>query len=480
MTEFAAYFWAAARGDRRAPAQHVGLVAVSTVLAVAVGLPLGILLTRRPRLARPVLGVAYVVQTIPSLALFGFLIPLPLIGGIGARTAIVALVVYALLPILRNTYVGITSVDPATVEAAIGLGMTPGERLRGVELPLAFPVVARGRADRGGRLDRPRDDRRRRRRGRPRRPHLPGHRDGGHAADPRGCDAGGAARPRRGRRARVARDGAGPRRGSDAASLGGGLAGLAAFASCRAGRDRPIRVGSKNFTEQVILGEIAAQALETRGRAGRPAPRSRRQLSSATGRCVAGELDLYPEYTGTAFTAILKEKPVSDPAAVRSRVADGIRAALGPRLVAAARIREHFRARDAPRRRRRLGIAKISDLARHPELTARVRLRVRRARRTASRVSPRRTGSRSPAARRDGSRSSLPGARQPQGGRDRRQLDRRTHRRDGPGRARRRSPLLSSVRGGLRRARRDLERPPRARRARARSRAHRTPRQCGR
>jgi len=121
---------------------HVALV--STALAVAIGLPLGIALTRRPRLAKPVLGAASVIQTVPSLALFGFLIPLPLLGGIGARTAVTALVVYALLPILRNTYAGITSVDPATVEAATGLGMTRGERLRLVELPLALPVVLAG------------------------------------------------------------------------------------------------------------------------------------------------------------------------------------------------------------------------------------------------------------------------------------------------------------------------------------------------
>jgi len=144
MTGIGGFFWER-RGEITVLAlQHLALVGVSTALAVAIGLPLGILLTRRPRLARPVLGVAGVVQTIPSLALFGFLIPLPLIGGIGARTAIVALIVYALLPILRNTHAGITSVDPAIVEAAVGLGMTPGERLRSVELPLALPVVLAG------------------------------------------------------------------------------------------------------------------------------------------------------------------------------------------------------------------------------------------------------------------------------------------------------------------------------------------------
>jgi osmoprotectant transport system permease protein len=144
VTELARFFW-----ERRAEilalaGQHVGLVLASTLLAVAIGVPTGILLIRRPRLARPVLAFANVVQTIPSLALFGFLIPLPLLGGVGARTAIVALVVYALLPILRNTHAGIASVDPAVVDAAAGLGMSPGQRLRWVELPLALPVVLAG------------------------------------------------------------------------------------------------------------------------------------------------------------------------------------------------------------------------------------------------------------------------------------------------------------------------------------------------
>ena len=120
------------------------LVAVSTLLAAAAGIPLGIALTRRPKLARPVLGLAGVVQTIPSLALFGFLLPLPLIGGIGARTAVVALLVYAMLPVLPNTYAAIHSVDAAIVEAATGLGMTGRQRLWWVELPLALPVVLAG------------------------------------------------------------------------------------------------------------------------------------------------------------------------------------------------------------------------------------------------------------------------------------------------------------------------------------------------
>ena len=124
--------------------QHLFLVAVSTSVAIAIGVPLGILLTRRPAWRGPVLGLANVFQTIPSLALFGFLIPLPFIGGIGARTAIVALVVYALLPIVRNTYTGITGVDPAVREAGRGMGMTDRELLRMVELPLASGVILAG------------------------------------------------------------------------------------------------------------------------------------------------------------------------------------------------------------------------------------------------------------------------------------------------------------------------------------------------
>jgi osmoprotectant transport system permease protein len=144
VTGLGAFLW-----DRRGEiasltAEHVALVAASALLAVAIGVPLGVAMTRRPRLARPVLGAANVVQAIPSLALFGFLIPVPLVGGIGARTAIVALVLYSLLPILRNTYAGIRSVEPAVLEAADGIGMSPAQRRRFVELPLALPVVLAG------------------------------------------------------------------------------------------------------------------------------------------------------------------------------------------------------------------------------------------------------------------------------------------------------------------------------------------------
>jgi osmoprotectant transport system permease protein len=124
--------------------QHVWLVAISTAIALVIGVPLGVLLTRRPALRTPVLGLANVFQTVPSLALFGFLIPLPFIGGIGATTAIVALVVYALLPIVRNTYEGIAGVDPAVREAARGMGMTDWQLLTQVELPLGLGVMLAG------------------------------------------------------------------------------------------------------------------------------------------------------------------------------------------------------------------------------------------------------------------------------------------------------------------------------------------------
>jgi osmoprotectant transport system permease protein len=144
MSELARFFWER-RGEIAAlTGEHLLLVVASASIAIAIGVPLGIALTRRPRLARPVLGAANIVQTIPSLALFGFLIPIPLLGGIGARTAIVALVVYSLLPILQNTYAGIRSVDPAVSEAATALGMTDRQKLASVELPLALPVVLAG------------------------------------------------------------------------------------------------------------------------------------------------------------------------------------------------------------------------------------------------------------------------------------------------------------------------------------------------
>jgi len=128
----------------RLTADHLLLVVNAMVVAIAIGVPLGILLTRRPK-ARPwLLGFANIMQTIPSLALLGFLIPIPFIGGIGKRTAIVALVLYALLPILRNTFVGILGVEAAVCESAVAMGMTDSQLLRQVQLPLAAPTIMAG------------------------------------------------------------------------------------------------------------------------------------------------------------------------------------------------------------------------------------------------------------------------------------------------------------------------------------------------
>jgi len=123
---------------------HLTLVSISMLIAIAIAVPLGMFVVQRPALRSIALGIASILQTIPSLALFGFLIPIPFIGGIGTRTAIVALVLYALLPILRNTYVGLTNIDPAVLQAAEAMGMTENQILWRVRLPLALSVILAG------------------------------------------------------------------------------------------------------------------------------------------------------------------------------------------------------------------------------------------------------------------------------------------------------------------------------------------------
>ncbi len=217
--------------------------------------------------------------------------------------------------------------------------------------------------------------------------------------------------------------------------------------------DRPIRVGSKNFTEQVLLGEIAAQALEAAGL------RVDRRLNlGGTFVCqnaiVAGELDLYPEYTGTAFTAILGEKPISDPAAVRRAVAAAYSKrwdlVWSPPLGFENNFALIVRRDDAAR----LGLRKISDLAgRESEIRPGFGYEFIE-RKDGFPGLARAYGLVLPAAPgRDGPRPPLRRAREPQGGPDRRQLDRRADRGVGRGRARGRPPLLSALRDGLRRPR---------------------------
>jgi osmoprotectant transport system permease protein len=124
--------------------EHLWMVIAAISLAVIIGMPLGVVIVRRQSLRRWVLGAANVIQTVPSLALFGFLIPVPFFGGVGSTTAIVALTLYALLPILRNTYAGISGVDPAVIESARAMGMTSRQVLWQVQLPLAMGVLMAG------------------------------------------------------------------------------------------------------------------------------------------------------------------------------------------------------------------------------------------------------------------------------------------------------------------------------------------------
>jgi osmoprotectant transport system permease protein len=128
----------------RATGQHLVIVAISVTAAIAIGVPLGIWCTRRAAAGRAVLRAVDVIQTIPSLALFGFLIPIPFIGGIGPKTAIIALILYSLLPIVRNTLTGIRGVDASVREAATAMGLTSRQQLLEVELPLAMPSIVAG------------------------------------------------------------------------------------------------------------------------------------------------------------------------------------------------------------------------------------------------------------------------------------------------------------------------------------------------
>jgi len=315
--------------------EHLFLVAVSTGIAILIGVPLGILLTRKPALSKPVLGFANIMQTVPSLALFGFLIPLniylfhvKILGGIGARTAIVALVLYALLPIIRNTFTGIQSVDPAIRDAGRGMGMTDRQLLFQVELPLALGVI------------------------------IAGVRVAtvicvGTATIAAAIDAGGLGRYIfRGLRANdnvlilagavpaaliaIAADlalgyfektiqlGRRTREWAKKLFVSGivvFLVGICVVYFVFGKSSGRIAVGSKDFTEQVILGEILAQTIENKTGL-QVARRFDLGGNLAHEALVAGEIDVYVEYTGTALLAILKSQPITDPAEVLRRVKD--------------------------------------------------------------------------------------------------------------------------------------------------------------
>jgi osmoprotectant transport system permease protein len=309
--------------------EHLLLVVIATGAATAVGIPVGILLTRRPGLSKPVLAAANILQTIPSLALFGFLIPILGRYGIGRTPAIIALFLYSLLPIIRNTFTGISGVDPAVREAARGMGMTDWQMLVEVELPLALGVIIAGvrvatvisigtatiaaAIGAGGlgmyifrglrMLDRTLI--------------LAG-------AIPAAIMALGAdftlgwverrLAPGSGRAGNKAL-------GWAAAATAAALVAALLFSGGPA-RDKAagrIIIGSKDFTEQRILAELLAQAIE-----GGTGIEVERQFELSGDLChreiVAGQLDAYVEYTGTAFTAILKHPPVTDPRQVYDQV----------------------------------------------------------------------------------------------------------------------------------------------------------------
>jgi osmoprotectant transport system permease protein len=348
--------------------QHLWLTLLATMLATALALPLGIALHRRPALARPALALAGVLQTVPSLALFGLLIPLPLIGGIGARTAVVALVLYALLPILRNTVTGLRGVDPAVREAAVGMGMTDGQLLRMVELPLAFPVILAGIR-------------------------VAAVVSVGTAAIAAAVGAGGlgtfvfrgiatvdhrlllagavpsallalAVDGALGRLERSRR----PLRASAwlVAGVGLVLAAAALGSGAPGGPHQRIVVGSKNFTEQVILGEIVAALLEDRGFA------VERQLNlGGTSLCHtavrSGQIDAYVEYTGTALTDVLKRPVVSDPALVLAAVRSGYEG-LGLAVLPPLGFNNTFALVMRPADAEARGLRRISDLTRAPDV----------------------------------------------------------------------------------------------------------------
>lgn len=360
-------------------AQHLWLVSISIAIAIAIGLPLGILITRRQGLRGPVLGIANVMQTIPSLALFGFLIPLPFIGGIGPRTAVVALVFYALLPIIRNTVTGILGVDHSVREAAVAMGMTDRQVLFQVELPLAMSVILTGvrvavvitigvaiiAAEvgagglgeyifRGLRLN----DNRLLLAGSVPSALMALFADFGFSVIEKHFDH---TAQRKGRRSfRLL-----------AAAVLVVTIGLLGFATWRSLRSRSssaanqllVSIGSKDFTESELLAEIVAQMLE-----GSHVEVDRR-FDLGGNLChtsmVAGKIDLYPEYTGTSFADILHHAPITDPRAVYDQVKREYAENFKVEVSAPLGFENTFAILVRGEEARRLNLKRVSDAARY-------------------------------------------------------------------------------------------------------------------
>ncbi len=360
--------------------RHVWLVLAATTLAVAIGVPLGIIAAKRPRVGKPIVVITNLVQTIPSLALFGFLLPLPFIGGVGARTALVALVLYGILPILQTTAAGIAGVDRSVIQAATAMGLTARQRLLLIEMPLALPSI------------------------------LAGIRVStvvgvGTATIAAAIGAGGlgeyifrglamvdatvilaGAVPAAalalladavlawiGRRAAdrhrrfFRRLSPGRRRAVIAATVAVTLilaVILVAVASTQRGASAPIIVGSKNFTEQLLLGELVAQTIERRAQL----PVERKLNLGGTLICeralMSGDIDVYVEYSGTALTAVFKQPVVRD----RATVLDIVRqhyAATGRTLLDPLGFNNTFAILVRGSVARELGLHTISDAVPH-------------------------------------------------------------------------------------------------------------------
>lgn len=350
--------------------RHLALVLAATGVAVAVGVPMGVLAYRRPQLGNPLIGLANIVQTIPSLAMFGFLIPLPVIGGIGAKAALIVLTLYALLPVMRTTVSGLKSVDPAVREAGLAMGMTDRQLLFQVELPLARPAILAG----------------------VRVATVVGV---GTATIAAAIGAGGLGeyifRGVASVDSTVILAGAipaaamalladfllgktehwfSPERSSQKSSklvlavaagvvvlvlLVGGLL----WSERSAGR---IVIGSKDFTEQVILGELMAQLIEQN-----TALKVQRKLNLGdTLVCEtamrSGDLDLYVEYTGTALTAVFKQPVLLDSNQVNARVAASY-AATGREMLSPLGFNNTYVILVRGDEARRLGLKTISDAA---------------------------------------------------------------------------------------------------------------------
>ncbi|HEU0180235.1 MAG TPA: glycine betaine ABC transporter substrate-binding protein [Blastocatellia bacterium] len=352
--------------------RHLELVAASTGIAVALGVPLGVLSYRNPRVGAPLVGFANVMQTIPSLAMFGFLIPMPLIGGIGAKAAVIALILYALLPVIRTTTSGLKSVDPSAREAGLAMGMTGWELLYQVELPLARTAILAG----------------------VRVATVVGV---GTATIAAAIGAGGLGEyifrgvasvdsvmilagaipaaalalaadltltwlekslaPDRAKSGKSRTWAVATAAGCALLLVIGGLI----WSERSGGR---IVIGSKDFTEQVILGELLAQTIErsTSIKVQRKFNLGDTLVCETAMR--AGDLDLYVEYTGTALTAIFKKPVIMDSAEVNRLVNNGY-AATGRVMLPPLGFNNSFVILTRGDEARRLGLKTISEAAKY-------------------------------------------------------------------------------------------------------------------